>query len=287
MQSKDSVFIDNHIYTLDLLSFSMEDIFESASENFLELSSNQRLQILFNLIEKKSKVSNMAKKLEATNQEVHRNFMRLEDGGLIVKTKDSTYGLTTYGKTMCTQVPTLVFLSKNQKYFDSHDFGGIPQKFILRVGQLLNGEYVKGITKVLEKWVEVFDNSQKYVYGILVEEPLELIEPIIKKAKSGVKVQSIFSETAIVHKARKKLLEKMDFQKLIESKQVERKMKKTVKTVVVLNEKEACVSFPKIDGDSNITEMFHSTDPMFHEWCLDYFRYSWYGSDIFQERKLR
>jgi predicted transcriptional regulator len=264
----------------------MEDIFESASENFLELSSNQRLQILFNLIEKKSKVSNMAKKLEATNQEVHRNFMRLEDGGLIVKTKDGTYGLTTYGKTMCTQVPTLVFLSKNQNYFDSHDFGDVPKKFVLRVGQLLNGEYVKGITKVLEKWVDVFNNSQKYVYGILVEEPLELIEPIIKKAKSGVKVQSIFSETAIVPKARKKLLEKMDFQKLIDSKQVERKMKKTVKTVVVLNEKEACVSFPKIDGDSNITEMFYSNDPMFHEWCLDYFRYSWYGSDIFKERKL-
>jgi hypothetical protein len=99
-------------------------------------------------------------------------------------------------------------------------------------------------------------------------------------------VQSIFSETAIVPKARKKLLEKMDFQKLIDSKQVERKMKKTVKTVVVLNEKEACVSFPKIDGDSNITEMFYSNDPMFHEWCLDYFRYSWYGSDIFKERKL-
>jgi hypothetical protein len=78
----------------------------------------------------------------------------------------------------------------------------------------------------------------------------------------------------------------MDFQKLIDSKQVERKMKKTVKTVVVLNEKDACVSFPKIDGDSNITEMFYSDDPMFHEWCLDYFRYNWYGSDTFQERKL-
>ena len=265
----------------------MEDIFEHASENFLELSSHQRLQILFSFIEKKFKFSNMAKKLEATNQEVHRNFMRLEDGGLILKTKDGTYGLTTYGQTMCTQVPTLVFLSKNQKYFESHDFGEIPQKFILRVGQLLNGQYVKGITKVLEKWIDIFDNSQKYVYGILVEEPLELIEPIIKKAKSGVKVQSIFSETAIVPKARKNLLKKMDCQKLINTKQVERKMKKTVKTVVVLNEKEACVSFPKIDGDSNITELFYSNDPMFHEWCLDYFRYSWYGSDNFQERKLR
>ena len=264
----------------------MEDIFEHASENFLELSSHQRLEILFHLLEKKSKVSNMAKKLQATNQEVHRNFMRLEDGGFIVKTKDGTYGLTTYGKTMCTQVPTLLFLSKNQNYFDSHDFGGVPQKFILRVGQLSKGKYEKGVTKVLEKWRDIFDNSKKYVYGILVEEPLELIEPLIKKAKSGVKVQSIFSESAMVPKARKKILEKMDFQKLIDSKQVERKMKKSVKTVVVLNEKDACVSFPKIDGDSNITEMFYSDDPMFHEWCLDYFRYNWYGSDIFQERKL-
>ena len=242
----------------------MEDIFEHASENFLELSSHQRLEILFHLLEKKSKVSNMAKKLQATNQEVHRNFMRLEDGGFIVKTKDGTYGLTTYGKTMCTQVPTLVFLSKNQNYFDSHDFGGVPQKFILRVGQLSKGKYDKGVTKVLEKWRDIFDNSKKYVYGILVEEPLELIEPVIKKAKSGIKVQSIFSESALVPKARKKMLEKMDFQKLIDSKQVQRKMKKTVKTVVVLNEKDACVSFPKIDGDSNITEMFHSDDPMFH-----------------------
>ena len=35
-----------------------------------------------------------------------------------------------------------------------------------------------------------------------------------------------------------------------------------------------------------ITEMFYSDNDMFHEWCLDYFRYCWYGSDIFQESKL-
>ncbi len=95
----------------------MEDMYENAAENFLELSSHQRLEILFNLIEKKSKVSNMAKKLNATNQEVHRNFMRLEDGGLIAKNKDGTYGVTTFGNTMCSQVPSLIFLSNNMKYF--------------------------------------------------------------------------------------------------------------------------------------------------------------------------
>lgn len=264
----------------------MEEIFENASVNFLELSSHQRLQILFNLLEKKSKVSDMAKKLEATTQEVHRNFMRLEDGGFVSKTSDGSYGLTTYGKTMCTQVPTIVFLSKNRKYFETHEFGSVPTKFVLRIGQLADGEYVKGVTKVFEKWKDIFNHSNKYIYGILVEEPFELIEPLIKKAKNGVKVQSIFSENTLVSKGRKKTLENLGFDKLVDTKQVERKMKKDVKTVVVLNEKEACVSFPKLDGDSNITEMFFSVDPMFHEWCLDFFRYNWYGSDIFQERKL-
>jgi hypothetical protein len=33
--------------------------------------------------------------------------------------------------------------------------------------------------------------------------------------------------------------------------------------------------------------MFVSRDPIFHEWCLDYFRYRWYGSDIFDESRLK
>ena len=265
----------------------MEDIFENASENFLELSSHQRLQILFELLENKAKASIMAKKLQATNQEIHRNFLRLEDSGFIARNKDGTYSLSTYGKTMCAQVPTLVFLSKNKKFFETHTFGGIPQKFVLRVGQLSSAQHVKSVTKVLEVWRSIFENSKKYVYGILVEEPLELIEPIIKKAKSGVNVKSVFSDETQVPKDRKKILDKLGLDELIQKKKIERKMKKDVKTVVVLNEKEACVSFPNHEGETNITETFYGSNATFHEWCLDYFRYVWFGSDLFQERKLR
>ena len=164
----------------------MEDIYENASENFLELSSHQRLQILFNLLEKKSRVSIMAKKLEATNQEVHRNFMRLEDGGLISKDKDGNYGVTTYGRTMCSQVPALIFLSRNRKYFENHEFGEIPDKFIQRIGQLYSGEYVKGVTKVLENWKTIYKNAQTYIYKISSEVPLDLIEPLVKQIKKEI-----------------------------------------------------------------------------------------------------
>ena len=112
------------------------------------------------------------------------------------------------------------------KYFETHEFGEVPEKFILRIGQLVNAQYIKGITKVLEKWRDIFSNSNKYIYGILVEEPLELIDPLVKKAKSGVKVNSIFHEFTIVPKGRKKLLTKLKFDELLENGQVERKMKK-------------------------------------------------------------
>ena len=52
---------------------------------------------------------------------------------------------------------------------------------------------------------------------------------------------------------------------------IQRKMTKDVQTVLVMNEKEACIMFPTIDGETVISEMFYSEDLMFHEWCLDYF----------------
>ena len=44
--------------------------------------------------------------------------------------------------------------------------------------------------------------------------------------------------------------------------------------------------FPK-KGEADITEMFYGDQEMFHEWCLDYFRYCWYNAGTFQENKLK
>lgn len=265
----------------------MSDLYDKASENFLELASSQRLEILFKLLQKRSTPTFLAKNIGSTKQEVHRNFVRLEDSGLIEKDKDGQYGLTTFGKTMCTQVPSIIFLSQNRKYFEDHTFGDIPTKFIMRAGQLASGEHIKGVSKTLEQWKLIYKNADDYIYEILSEVPLDLIEPLIKRVKKGIRFQYIFDENVVAPKGRKALLKKLGFDKLIENGMVERKMDKGVKTVLVLNEKEACLMFPRIEGDADITEMLYSDDPMFHEWCLDYFRYSWYGSDLFQESKLK
>ncbi len=265
----------------------MDDLYENTASDFLELASEQRLKILFKLLVKKSKMSETAKELGTTKQEAHRNFERLVDAGLIIKDKDGYYDLTVYGKTICSQVPSFVFLSQNRRYFENHDFGDIPMKFIQRIGGLTGSQHIKGFVRVIEQWKSIYKNAEKYIYEIFYEVPLDLLEPVVQQVRKGVSFHYIFAKDAIVPKGRKELLEKLGFKKLIEKGYIERKMKDTVKVVIVLNEKEASVMFPTLDGDPDLREMFYSKDPLFHEWCLDYFRYSWYGSDIFQESKLK
>jgi hypothetical protein len=115
----------------------------------------------------------------------------------------------------------------------------------------------------------------------------DLLESLVKKVNKGIKVNSIFSESAIIPKDRKQILEKLGFKKLIEQGLIERKMKENVQVVVVLNEKEACVMFPKSGGEVDASEMFYSDNSDFHEWCLDYFKHCWHSSKVFQESKLK
>ena len=100
----------------------MTKIYEKVSENFLELASLQRLNILFKLLERNRKrIEPLAKELDATKQEVHRNLVRLEQSGLITKDREGKYSLTTFGRTMCAEIPSILFLSQYRDYFSDHD----------------------------------------------------------------------------------------------------------------------------------------------------------------------
>ena len=114
----------------------MSNLIDETANYVLDLASPQRLNILFILLGKKSTPTQIAKELDATKQEVHRNFTRLVESGLIEKNVDGKYSLTTFGEVVCTQVPTIVFLSQNRKYFEEHIMGDIPHKFKIRCGQL-------------------------------------------------------------------------------------------------------------------------------------------------------
>lgn len=262
---------------------------QNSAKDFLELASEQRLAILLRLYENKSKVSVLAKELGATIPEVYRNFERLAKADLITKNSDGDYSITTYGKIVCGQIPSIQFMSENNKYFRNHDFGNIPQKFLQRIGALVESQQIKGFVKIMEKWRDIYKNSDEYIFNILYEVPYtsDLMDPLIKKVESGIKLRSILSEFAILPKERKQMIDKLGIKKLLEKGLMERKIQDTVSVVLILNEKEGCIIFPNKNGEVDLAEGFYSNDPLFQEWCHDYFNYCWDNAQPFQESKMK
>jgi predicted transcriptional regulator len=261
---------------------------DQIANDFLEFASSQRLSILLKLLEKQYTVSKIARELDATVPEVFRNCERLSKAGLIEKGQDGAYTLTTYGKTVCEQFPYFAFMSKERKYFKTHDLGDLPAKFIQRLGALDSAQHVTGFVKVMELCNDIYKNSNQFIYNILSEiwYNQDIIDTIVDKLNRNVVIRSVFSESAIIPKERKKVIEKIDFKKYIQKGTLERKMKK-IGISVILNEKEACIMFPTNDGAADLREMFYSDEPVFHEWCHDFFRFCWENSGVFREDKLR
>ena len=266
----------------------MDVALDQIAGEFLEISSEQRLAILTSLYKEKSNLSSIAKQLDSTAAEVHRNLGRLQKVGLVRKDTDGNYTLTTYGKTIHTQIPTLEFMVKNKKYFENHDFAGLSYKYIQRKGTLAGSDLISGYAKVLEKWQSIYKNAKQYIRNILVDIPYdEKTLGILKgKLEGKVEVSSIFSETAIVPDERRDLLSRYDFTEHIRAQTLRRKMTKKHKITLVLNENEAGISFPTLEGEPDMSRMFYSSDQSFHEWCNDLFAEEWSAAVSFQESKL-
>lgn len=262
---------------------------EKIAENFFEVASEQRLNIIINLNEQKISISNMAKKLDATVPEVHRNFTRLTKSGLISKNIDGYFELTMMGKTMIFQLPMITFISKNKKYFKNHTFGDLQTKFVHTMGSLLDSEMINGYVKVSEKWRDIYSNAEKFINNILVEVSYssELMKIVEDKLNTQVAISSVFSDSTIVTSERESSISKINMGKFIENDMLSRRMKKNVKIALIMNEKEAGICFPTDDGEVDLSKMLYGSNSEFCEWCHDYFRYMWDSSGSFQETKLK
>ena len=227
-------------------------------------------------------------------QEVHRNTNRLLDSGLIEKNSEGFFFLTTFGNVITTQLSIFDFLASNKCYFSDHKIGNIPMKFAQRIGALNGGKLISGIVPIIESWKRLYDESSEYIYGILPQIPLELIQAVIPKVKyEGVKFNYILPKNAMVPKIRNGLQKSSGYSELLKQGIIERKMIDKIEVALVLNEKQATVMFPTLKGEADMNHMFSSNDAksnnsggLFHEWCVDFFRYCWHNSNSFDERKL-
>jgi len=273
----------------------MEDngsIFEESEKTFIELSNSQRLQIINALTNSSMNLTLIAKHLGITMQEAHRNFNRLTEAGIVSRDSNGSYSLTTFGNTIMTQIPSINFLSKNRNYFSDHYFADLPMKFVQRIGSLDSSTYIPGLVAVIEEIKDLYRHSEEFIYGMIPQVPLDLMEVAANRVtERKIKFNYILPKNAVIPKKGKDFLNEINYQELLKSGLVERKMINEVRVSVVLNEKRALVMFPSIKGETDMNGAFSNStnrenNKLFHEWCLDYFRYSWLASKPFDNSKL-
>lgn len=260
---------------------------EGVGSLFFELAGDLRLSMLTKLSIKNYRLSQLASELDATMQEAHRNMTRLVDAGLVAKDKEGELVLTAYGRTVVTIIPSYDFLYRNKEFFVDHSLGDLPPKFIQRMGAFQKCEMVHGVMAILQRWKNLYADSERHIKEIMAQVPLDLIETVSSKVESGVKFSYIFASNAVVPKGRTQMLQKVGWRNFISKGMVERRMLPEVKVMTIFNEKQGCVLFPNMKGEPDLNVMFYGEDKEFLEWCSDLFNYQWEKASQFDETKLK
>jgi predicted transcriptional regulator len=260
---------------------------EGVGSLFFELAGDLRLAMLSKLHQKPYRLSQLASELDATMQEAHRNMTRLVSSGLVSKDREGELVLTAYGKTVVTMIPGYNFLYLNKEYFLDHSLGNLPAKFIERMGAFERCEVVRGVMAILQRWKNLYLESDKYIREIMAQVPLDLIETVSSRIDSGVKFSYIFASNAVIPKGRTQMLQKVGWRNFISKGLVERRMLPEVSVMTIFNENQGCVVFPNMKGEPDLNIMFHGREPEFLEWCSDLFAYQWENAETFDESKLK
>ncbi len=272
---------ENHV---ELLSEEQDN---SLSEVFMELAGESRYAILQMLEEQKRKSAQLAKELNLTIQETHRNTVRLSDAGLIKKDSDGFFSLTPYGRIMVSQLGSFGFLNKYKEYFGEHFPSDLPSKFLQRIGNLSNCELIHGNFAIIDKWLSLAEDAKEHLRIMTTQIPPQFFKLWVSKAKKGLQIFLIHGENTIAPKGFKKELDSPGLRTLISEGIYKRKMVKKIQTMMVMNEKRGILFFPDSKGESDMYYAFISDDPDFHEWCVDYFDYIWNKAGTYEISKIR
>jgi len=264
-----------------------EEPTNSLSEVFMELAGESRYSILLKLEKQKSRAAQMAKELNLTIQETHRNTVRLAEAGLIKKDSDGFFLLTPYGRILVSQLASFGFLNKYKEYFGEHFPSDLAPKFLQRMGNLRNCELIQGNFAIVDKWLSLAEDAKEYLRIMTSQIPPEFFKLKVSKAKKGLKIFLIHGENTIAPKGFKKELTSAGLRKLISEGVYKRKMIKKIQTMMVMNEKRGILFFPDSKGEPDMYYAFIGEDPEFLEWCIDYFDNIWDKAGTYDVSKIR
>jgi predicted transcriptional regulator len=254
---------------------------EDLCDFFFEISNEDRLSILYLLKESPMKLTNLAKKLDITNQECSRHLQRLTDANLINKNQEGDYEITSYGYSSLILQKNQRFLTDHHDYFKDHSMKTLPTKFLSRIGELNDSQLNDDPLIAVHDMEEIMEQAEEYIYSIVDQYPANIYQLSEEAWKRNVKIKTLqyknweppqqfldeCDETsdAFENARRKGLL-------------VERTLNE-IPVILFGSEKAVVIYFPKIDGDFDY-QGFTSNEERSKKWCVDLFEYYWTVSTL-------
>ena len=151
------------------------------SSLLFELSSTDRLDILFLLKKTPLKLSYVSNKLDFTVQQTSRNITRLSEAKLIIKDVDGAFHLTPYGEEVLNLLSGFRFLFKNSKYLATHKLVELPERFRASVSILDSCEFVNDVMVTFHNIENMIARAEKFVW-ILTDQVLASTIPYLTQA---------------------------------------------------------------------------------------------------------
>ena len=235
---------------------------------FYELASEDRIAILKELCLSQLKMQDIARKLDLTATEASRQLQRMSQAKLLERGPEGTYSTTQLGKLLLTLSASMELVYKNDDYFLAHDMTQIPLPFVNRIGELSQAVLVADLNLDLARWESLIKSAKDYVWVMTPQAMGHLSRIMSDKLLEGIKLRSIFCENIRESKA-----------SLPSGKNVERKLLPAVPVIMIISEKEASISFPRLDGNVDYPSFF-GTDSTFLKWAKDLYLYYWEQAKI-------
>ena len=257
------------------------------SSLLFELSSVDRLDVLFLLKKTPLKLSHISNKLDFTVQETSRNITRLTEAKMLIKDVDGVFHLTPYGEEVINLLSGYRFLFKNREYFTTHIVADLPELFRSSLGILDNCELVNDVMVSFYNIEKMIADAREFVW-ILTDQVLASTIPYLKQAieretEFRLMMPRDYKPSAEIHK----LVDSPIFERASHRRKLENRFPESIGVFLCLSEKEvAALAFPTLKGGFDYMG-FKSKNESVVEWSKTIFTYYWNKAEKQVPEQLR
>jgi len=235
-----------------------------------EFSHATRLGLLKIISGKRMRHMEISKSLGISPQETTRHLERLLSSNLILKDMEAFFYPSPFGSLILRMMPTFEFIVGHKEYFLTHSLEEIPSEFVFRLHELGHVRFGKSPLDGLFLAKDMFSEAQEFMY-VMSHHVMDASVPIVEeKVWEGITFKILLGRDGF-----ERLGGMREVPHNNEMENLQFRIMERIGTTLLLNEKNALLCFPDVQGNPDYTYAFLGDDFDFHSFCHDLFFYFW------------